>query len=300
MPVASGDWNGNRQLQRRVSRTDLDFEQALRAEGTVVLKEGLDVNSMGVDTSPSPMNASFGLPTSSRQSTPQPSTPTVVPPTPSPAPGPSSARIIAPPQSSLSHDVLDAQDTQERQANRRSMYRSPGTSSSPDLATLLRKAKEKGVVVGPNHNKKDKRRDSPPPPVPPAHDRPSTSGRPRSSTSYSVHPSTPQVAPLSKGKLKSNKGVLGEANPDWVLRQTKENGLTKVRFSVCIFRRLFLSAYRQRNHQLERKRVPSWERCSGRVRQQFENDLYAHSYDALVLVRNLHLIIYRKRMLLRL
>lgn len=80
-------------------------------------------------------------------------------------------------------------------------------------------------MVSPNH-KKEKRRDSPPPPVPPAHDRPSTSGRPRSST---LHPSTAQVTPLSKGKLKSNRD---EASPDWVMpssRQTKENGSTQVR-----------------------------------------------------------------------
>lgn len=78
-------------------------------------------------------------------------------------------------------------------------------------------------MVSPNH-KKEKRRDSPPPPVPPAHDRPSTSGRPRSST---LHPSTAQVTPLSKGKLKSNRD---EASPDWVMpssRQTKENGSTQ-------------------------------------------------------------------------
>lgn len=300
-PVASGDLNGKRQIQRRVSRTDLDFEQALLAEGTVVLTEGLDVNSMGVDTGPSPMNASFGSPTSSRQFTTrglQPSTPTVVPPTPSPTPGPSSAGTTAPSQPS-SHNVFDAQDTPERQTNRRSMYRSPGTSSSPDLATLLRKAKERGGVVGP-HQSKDKRRDSPPPPVPPPHDRPSAGGgRPRSSTSYSSHPSTSQVTPLFKGKLKPNRGILGEASPDWVLpspRQPKENGSTKVRYLFACSLNLSSSTDRE-SLRSERKRVLSWERCLGRGRQRYENDRYANYCDTGC-GRHLHFIC-RKLMLLR-
>ncbi|KAG5645208.1 hypothetical protein DXG03_006726 [Asterophora parasitica] len=233
-PVASKDVNANMQIHRRVSRTDLDFEQALKAEGTVMLKEGLDVNSLGVDNSP--MNASFGSPSPSRpQYTPrnhQPSTPTVIPPTPSPAPGPSSSRNGgSSSQSSSSHDVFyDAEDTTpsttptttERQTNRRSIYRSPGTSSSPDLATLLRKAKEKGGTLG-AHHKKEKRRDSPPPPLPT--DRPSTSGRQRSSTTYS-NPSTPQATPSSKSKLKSPQSD----NPlEWTLPspRSKENGTTK-------------------------------------------------------------------------
>ncbi|KAF9461278.1 hypothetical protein BDZ94DRAFT_822072 [Collybia nuda] len=183
-----------------------------------MLKEGLDVNSLGLDSSPSPMNASFGSPSPSRQATPrvlQPSTPTVVPPTPSPIAGPSSTRTPASSvsQSSSSHDVFyDAEDTTERQTNRRSMYRSPGTSSSPDLATLLRKAKEKGGVIG-AHHKRDKRRESPPP-LPNPYDHPSSSGRQRSTTAYSSNPTSPQVILLSKGR---NRGDPGEANSDWVL-----------------------------------------------------------------------------------
>ncbi|KAG6917832.1 hypothetical protein DXG01_000892 [Tephrocybe rancida] len=223
--------NGNRPLNRRVSRTDLDFEQALRTEGTVMLKEGLDVNSLGVDTSPSPMNASFISPTSPRQYTPrnhQPATPTIVPPTPSPAPGASSSRNGSSSHSSSSHDVFyDAEETTpattERQTNRRSMYRSPGTSSSPDLATLLRKAKEKGGVVG-VQPKREIRRESPPPPLPT--ERPSSSGRQRSSTTVTSNSSTPQSTPLSKGKYKSPKHDNGS---DWMLPspRTKENGTVK-------------------------------------------------------------------------
>ena len=218
---------------------------------------------MGMDTSPSPMTAAFGSP---RQFTSRPSTPTVIPPTPSPVPGPSSARLPT-----SSHDMFDAQDTPERQANRRSMYRSPGTSSSPDLATLLRKAKEKGGPAG-SHLKKDQRRDSPPPPVPPPHDRPPSSGRPRSSTSYSSHPQA------TKGKLsKPNKG---EAALDWVPpspRLVKENGSTKVWvFLTCLPCADWLS--REPNLPLEQRPPLSWVKCWGRGRfgQRFENDQYAH------------------------
>ncbi|KAJ7262190.1 hypothetical protein B0H12DRAFT_1104695 [Mycena haematopus] len=130
-------------LQRRVSRTDLDFEAALLGDGTFQLREGLDVNQLGLD-SPSP-----------RKTTPTgtPGTPVVVPPTPTAVAGPSRR-----PPSPMS----DEEDV-ERSANRRSMYRAPGTSSSPDLATLLRKAKERGTVVSPKN--RDQRRE-PAPPMP--------------------------------------------------------------------------------------------------------------------------------------
>ncbi|KAG6842087.1 hypothetical protein C0991_002741 [Blastosporella zonata] len=228
-PVASRDVNGNRPLNRRVSRTDLDFEQALRREGTVILKEGVDVNSLGVDSSPSTtMNAaSFTSPTPTRRQ--QPATPTVVPPTPSPAPGPSlsSRNGGSSSQSSSSHDVFyDAEDTTpgptttDRQTNRRSIYRSPGTSSSPDLATLLRKAKEKGGVVGVHHMRENRR--EPPPPLP--NERPSSSGRQRSSTTVHSNPSTPQST--SNGKYKSPKHDTGS---EWMLSspRVKENGTVK-------------------------------------------------------------------------
>ncbi|KNZ80519.1 PH and SEC7 domain-containing protein C11E3.11c [Termitomyces sp. J132] len=226
-PVGSQDMSGSRSLNRRASRTDLDFEQALRGESTVMLKEGLDVNSLGVDTSPSPMNASFASSTPARQYTPrkqQPATPNVVPPTPVPAPVPPPIQNEgSSSQSSSSQDVYyDAEDTTERQTNRRSMYRSPGTSSSPDLATLLRKAKEKGGVIGTQH-KRENRRESPPLPTPT--ERPSTSGRQRSSTTVSFNPSTPQSAPLANGKYKSPK----HENSDWILSspRLKENGTIK-------------------------------------------------------------------------
>ncbi|KAJ6586908.1 hypothetical protein DFH09DRAFT_238042 [Mycena vulgaris] len=159
-------------LQRRVSRTDLDFEQALLAEGTFRLNEGLDVNKLGAE-SPSPMKTSWqpSTPTPAGGSTLaattaswQPATPTVVPPTPSPVAGPSRH---PPSPASSSNDLFYDTEDPDTASNRRSMYRSPGTSSSPDLATLLRKAKERGGVVSPAlKNTRDRRRPDDPPPLP--------------------------------------------------------------------------------------------------------------------------------------
>ena len=207
-PIASDDFNGNRQVLRRISRTDLDFEQALRAEGTFVLREGVDVNSLGVDTSPAyPKGSSTTTPvarTISRVAL-QPSTPTVVPPTPSPAPGPSTRLMptntvsSAIGNSSQSHNDLsnDPEDA-ERQTNRRSMYRSPGTSSSPDLATLLRKAKERGGPAVASAAGQHHRRREPPPPLPDA-----ATQQPGSSNSYL---SSNLVASPSRDKMRSVTG----------------------------------------------------------------------------------------------
>ncbi|KAJ7647350.1 hypothetical protein FB45DRAFT_782018 [Roridomyces roridus] len=92
-----------------------------------------------------------------------PGTPTVIPATPTAGP----SRVTASPSGSSSGEMYyDAEDP-ERVAARRSMYRSPGTSSSPDLATLLRKAKERGGVVSPALKNRERRRDDEsPPPIP--------------------------------------------------------------------------------------------------------------------------------------
>ncbi|ESK85219.1 guanine nucleotide exchange factor [Moniliophthora roreri MCA 2997] len=128
------------QLNHRISRTDLDFEAALQQEGTFVIKEGIDVNELGKGfDSPAP--------TPSR---PQPATPIIVPPTPS-------QRLERHHTIHNPGDMSD-EDTNgnsgvggsgtHHNVNRRSMYRSPGSSSSPDLATLLRKSKERATRDG--------------------------------------------------------------------------------------------------------------------------------------------------------
>ncbi|CCM05711.1 uncharacterized protein FIBRA_07943 [Fibroporia radiculosa] len=229
-PVASNDLNPNAAVQRRISRSDLDFEQALRTGGTVVLKEGLDVDSLGADISNT--SISFSTPSPSIQKHYvglKPATPTVVPPTPSPVvsprPGPSNSSRTRPSllPSSSSNDVFsDAQDS-DYQTRRRSMYRSPGTASSPDLATLLRKAKERG---GPANRESGKAADSTLTPNRAAGSR----GMNRQQSSPT---SSPQASPAPRGKPRSDQllggdhGGVGSVNPEWAWTSPRSAGPPK-------------------------------------------------------------------------
>lgn len=178
-----------------------------------MLKEGIDVNTLGVMESPSANRSYSASPHQSPSSTPvnrsisrvtlQPPTPIVVPPSPSPAVNASSSPIpvrksslsrgagmnlasgghtskpAVPSPCSSSQDLggdaptttaaSDEAVAERIHTNRRSMYRSPGTSSSPDLATLLKKARERGGSAAPvvgALGRKDKRREERPPPLP--------------------------------------------------------------------------------------------------------------------------------------
>ncbi|KAI0769773.1 hypothetical protein BD413DRAFT_604874 [Trametes elegans] len=210
-PVASRDINGP---------PDLDFEQALRTGGTVLLRESIDVDELGADISNTSIG-SFSSPSSPLQrGYLQPATPIVVPPTPSPVN--SAGRHAAPsagsltsPSSSTSEVFYDAPEDPDYQTKRRSMYRSPGTASSPDLATLLRKAKERTGVSG------------------------SRDGR-RNGTSSSREPQSPspsaQVTPVPKGKMRSSQTLSAQrdsdasspaSTPDWVLTSPRSFGSMK-------------------------------------------------------------------------
>lgn len=248
-PVGQRDVHGR--LNHRVSRTDLDFEQALRAEGTFLIKESLDIDNLGVlDTS----NASFRSlsPFSSPEPpfrTPhtgvQPATPTVVPPTPSSgsrAAGPSSLPSRDSTSSSSGQEIFyDAQEDTDLQTKRRSMYRSPGTASSPDLATLLRKSKHKDASTA-----RDGRfggNGASAVPLTPNRFAPfdgqgaSSRDRQRSVTS-TVSVGSPQGTPGSKSKSKGSQASLlgtgGIASPDWVLTSPRslasmrDSGISKV------------------------------------------------------------------------
>ncbi|EPQ57047.1 hypothetical protein GLOTRDRAFT_120407 [Gloeophyllum trabeum ATCC 11539] len=225
-----GGGQGN--LPRRASRTEMDFEQALRTGGTVVLREGVDVNTLGMDATPSPKHSvsSPQVPRISRSA--QPATPGVIPPTPSPGgnnvAGPSSNLRSPSPSSSSNEHFFDVEDT-DLQTKRRSIYRSPGTASSPDLATLIRKAKERGGGFMDLRGRKEAAKEAPPP-LPNAKpaglypNRPSPSHRPRSSTSSSAH-ATP--VPKGKGRVDmSNARSPGSPDSQWVLTspRTKSSG----------------------------------------------------------------------------
>lgn len=120
---------------------------------------------------------------------------------------------------SSSKEFINEQEDAERYANRRSIYRSPGTSSSPDLATLVRKARERGAVApNPPYYLKEKTKTQPPP-LPTHHDRPSTGStttRPRSSTSNTLSPSlttSTSSSPFRLGRDKLNRGALTDVFP---------------------------------------------------------------------------------------
>ncbi|KAI0355629.1 hypothetical protein OH77DRAFT_1511483 [Trametes cingulata] len=218
-PVASKDLNGP--AGRRVSRTDLDFEQALRAGGTVLLREGIDVDELGADLSNASISP-FSSPTPPAQRGYlglQPATPIIVPPTPSPvnstsrSAAPSTASLTSP-SSSTSEVFYDAPEDTDYQTKRRSMYRSPGTASSPDLATLLRKAKERTGVSGSRDGRKGG----------------ASSSREPQSPSPSV-----QVTPVPKGKVRSSQNLSAQrdaaagsaTSPDWVLTSPRSFGSMK-------------------------------------------------------------------------
>jgi hypothetical protein len=255
-PIAASrnDRGGNRlgpdSTTRRTSRIEMSFEQALQAEGTVVIKEGVDFDSLGEDlapslkflssnsgggrTSPSLSPHSRSPPTSSSSrpqrlvqeaaATSNMPSPTLTP-TPfkssrtSPnsrptAPAPASVSTSA---SSSSNDLFyDAEDP-DYQTKRRSMYRSQGTASSPDLATLVRKAKQRATILPPHLVGKD-RRHEPTPPLPTGPHAPSEPSRirHRSSTSSSGHtvPSTITPTSMSKGKLQKSRPTATSSGAD--------------------------------------------------------------------------------------
>lgn len=213
-----------------------------------MLKEGPDVNSLGVVDSPAPSTSSRFAhehtppmpPKEMRTPRHAPPTPVIVPPTPSPAP--TLVTVTRVPSSSSSNEVFyDAEDT-EMQSKRRSLYRSPGTSSSPDLATLVRKAKERGGVVPPTlvQNLKDKKPD-PPPPLPTvsspfAGDLSTIRGpgpsRQRSSTSSTMtSPAPPKLsitpAPYRPGAKSARDPISPSSTSDWVMPSPRSRTSSK-------------------------------------------------------------------------
>ncbi len=225
---------------RRTSRADMSFEQALQTDGTVVIKEGIDVDNLGQDLTP-PVSALSSSPSSrpysmvhSTANTPVLARPTfkMSPTSPASRP-PASASTSA---SSSSNDLFyDAEDP-DYQARRRSMYRSQGTASSPDLATLVRKAKQRGSILPSQIAGKDRRHDNAPPLPSGPHAASKLSPRPRdtSSTSSLGYPAPPVLSspPMPKGKLQKSWQFAGPSSgSDWVLANSiHDDESIKVRF----------------------------------------------------------------------
>jgi len=255
-PIASrNDRAGNRPDSgtRRTSRIEMSFEQALQAGGTMVIKEGIDFDSLGEDLAPSlkflsssggsgststslsPHSHSPPTSSSSRpQSLVQQAVATSDMPSPTPTPAhfkssltspnsrPTAPASVSTSASSSSNDLFyDAEDP-DYQTKRRSMYRSQGTASSPDLATLVRKAKQRATIL-PSHLVGKDRRHEPTPPLPVGPHAPSEPSRPRhSSTSSSGHtlPSNTTPTSMPKGKLQKSRPTNASNGADGVSTST--------------------------------------------------------------------------------
>ncbi|KAK7692615.1 hypothetical protein QCA50_004247 [Cerrena zonata] len=181
----------------------------------------------------------------------QPATPTIVPPTPSPnhnsrVNGGSSSSTRGQSSVSSGSDIFyDAEDS-EMQTKRRSMYRAPGTASSPDLATLLRKAKlRESAAAGKDANNRSNRTAQQP--LTPNRLRPDDpSQRPSTTNNSFASPSSPR-SPLMKGKSRaggSSAGISSERSPEWGLTSPRsmsnmkegfKNGKSSVRQKAAAF-----------------------------------------------------------------
>ena len=248
-PVASNDIVGSN-ASRRVSRTELDFEQALRGDGTVVLTEGPDIHSLGVDASTTPVSHRQSPSSSSvahysalrgaalDDTGMSSNTPVLLPPTQASAssvttPKISLTRSRSPSSSSSSDRYYDAEDG-DIQTKRRSVYRSQGTASSPDLATLVRKTKERNGMAqrelsnDGQRERNERHASKGVPNTTPTPSRDSTSSnRTRQRSSTSVHPHEQPLMPSSsKGKLTRTPKQQGDTkkgsmeapiSSDWVV-----------------------------------------------------------------------------------
>jgi hypothetical protein len=238
---------------RRTSHVDMNFEQALQAGGTVVIKEGVDFDSLGEDLTPSlkflssdgsPLSPphSPSPPTSTRPQSmiQQAATSTIKSSLASPTSRPTASTSVSTSASSSSNDLFyDAEDA-DYQTKRRSMYRSQGTASSPDLATLVRKAKQRATILPSQFVHSKDRRLEPTPPLPAgphAPSDPSSRPRHRSSTSSSGQtvPSTITPSSMPNGKLQKFRPTAGPSgSADSVPTSAgRDNGSIKASVEVC-------------------------------------------------------------------
>ncbi|KAI9509413.1 hypothetical protein F5148DRAFT_1275258 [Russula earlei] len=224
-PNASrGDRRGNRAEtnMRRTSRRKMNFEQALQAGETMVIRQGIDIVRLGgeEDMAPSSMIQ-------------QTDSPPLPPPTPaqlkrslaSPAHGPlASASASASTTSSSCSDELfyDAEDP-DYQTKRRSMYRSQGTASSPDLATLVRKAKQRASILPSQLISKDKRHEATPP-LPAGPHAPSSTSSSGMVVVPTVTPSAMQKAKLQKSRQSAGPSSGADVAP---ASSSHDNGSVK-------------------------------------------------------------------------
>jgi hypothetical protein len=273
---------------RRGPRVDMNFEQALKAGGTMVIKEGIDVDSLGeLEDSPVTVKlqtcSSSSTSSSSTLSPPTSSRPqSVIQPAVNPAMSSSASTQLKgslpssscrPPASvstsasSSSNDLFyDAEDP-EYQTRRRSMYRSQGTASSPDLATLVRKAKQRGTVLPSQLVTKDKRQESAPPLPTSLHAPPDPAPRTRqrSSTSSSGY-SGPASTAMSKAKVPKSmqSSAPSGGGADWVLTSpARDDGTAKASIQSYPAPRGILKTTQNSKSSVRQKTSTFWGRFLG-------------------------------------
>lgn len=126
---------------RRTSRvTPSEFDSLLRSNETVMFSEGRDENLLGLASRT--RDADGSLDNTAAELNDRPAA--AAPPTPPPKAAARTASVkYAPPPKPVSPISFKSPKlVANQEVKRRSMYRSPGTASSPDLASLVRKAKE--------------------------------------------------------------------------------------------------------------------------------------------------------------
>jgi hypothetical protein len=250
---------------RPKTRIDMNFEQALEMGETVVIKEGIDVDSLGGEDFPATPTAavsSSSSPTLSPSTSSPPHSKTHSPATPPMPPSSSthhkgslpSSACRPPPSvstsaSSSSNDLFyDAEDP-EYQTRRRSMYRSQGTASSPDLATLVRKAKQRGSILPTQLITKDRRQESAPPlptglraPLDPS-PRPRNRS-PTSPSKYSLSPIVTSSTTMQRSKVHNSQQSAGPSGgSDWVpTSPSRDDESTKAIVELCLVCETLLTA----------------------------------------------------------
>ncbi|KAG8862477.1 hypothetical protein FRB96_001548 [Tulasnella sp. 330] len=221
---------------KRNSRVDMDFEQALRMGGTVILEEGRRLDTLGVSSPPSKTSLlsvtststtpPFGRPHSKGRAFTQPATPTVVPPTPADPTRPGARRKQSAPvtsQDSSNAPTLQPLSFDEKDPDeKRSIRRSGATASTPDLAALVRNTTDRPATadsMASAYNVHKDIRSTPGPsllPPEPLQGRPQTRRRSSTSSSYSIVSSLglpEEKTPASASGQKATKAekVLGLA-----------------------------------------------------------------------------------------
>lgn len=234
----------SRTVRNRLSR---NFEDALKENETVQLSAGTtDESRLGVVFTPpasrrrSQIGSVLNTPETeaspsmqrSRQYNIQPATPIVVPPTPLAGNSPAEAHLAGKSNNanatydtsigSIGHNSVSVSPMPDKSTNRRSLLRTAGTASSPDLATLVRKARERGGVIGSNSSSAAASKDKTG--VAPAEET-TTSAGPSSYSNYNNYLSPNSGSSAQRTRATSSTSsfsIIAQPEPSQTLRPSKK------------------------------------------------------------------------------